>query len=90
MPAGITVPPHQHPHRFKTDHKLFRRLSDPVLYTVACAVLSATNVFLLLKISYLQNSLNSALSEKQEGGRRRIPAAAVLYIVLIVQCIQCS
>lgn len=36
-------------------------------YTAACAGLSLTNVALLLWISYVQNALQSALSEKQPG-----------------------
>lgn len=36
-------------------------------YTAACIGLSLTNVALLLWISYVQNALQSSLSEKQEG-----------------------
>jgi ABC-type uncharacterized transport system fused permease/ATPase subunit len=36
-------------------------------YTAACVALSLTNVGLLLWISYVQNALQTALSEKQQG-----------------------
>lgn len=38
-------------------------------YTGACVALSLTNVALLLWISYVQNALQSSLSEKKEGER---------------------
>ena len=45
-------------------------------FTAACVALSLTNVCLLLWISYVQNALQTALSEKQQGGCCGSKAAA--------------